>query len=95
MPIFHKVIKKTYKIITYKIITYIILMHPIAFYIKYLIEECYEEDYDPYYAENWLDNYCYTYTFVEWYFFYRRKTQFKCYKHTPTKLIIGSYVYNY
>ena len=29
----------------------------ITSYITYLIEECYEEDYDPYYAENWLDNY--------------------------------------
>ena len=38
-------------------------------YMKYLIKECYEEDYDPVYAETWLDNYCFEYTFVEWYFF--------------------------
>ena len=72
---------------------------PIHNYIKYLIEECYKEDYDPYYAENWLDNYCYQYTFSEWYFLYRRKMKLHHqhiklneypYKNTPVKLIIGS-----
>jgi hypothetical protein len=40
-------------------------IHPINSYIKYLIQECYEEDYDAYNAEMWFDNYCYEYTFVE------------------------------
>ena len=70
-------------------------IHPIAAYIKYLIQECYEEDYDPYYAEMWFDNYCYEYTFVEWYFLYRRKMKFNYYKHTPIKLIIGSDILKY
>jgi hypothetical protein len=61
----------------------------IASYIKYLIHDCYEEDYNPYNAEMYYDNYCYEYTFIEWYFLYRRKMRFN-YKHTPIKLIIGS-----
>lgn len=69
-------------------------IHPFVSYLKYLIIDCYEEDYDPYYAEYWYDNYCYEYTFVEWYFLYRRfklrKNKSKFYKHTPIKLIIGS-----
>jgi hypothetical protein len=65
------------------------VIHPFTFYLKYLIHECYEEDYDPYYAETWLDNYCYEYTFAEWYFLYRRKIKLNDYKHTPTKLKIG------
>jgi hypothetical protein len=65
------------------------VIHPFTSYLKYLIHECYEEDYDPYYAENWLDNYCYEYTFAEWYFLYRKKTKLNHYKHTPTKLKIG------
>lgn len=69
-------------------------MEPIVSYIKYLIHECYEEDYDPYYAKMWFDNYCYEYTFVEWYFLYRKKRMnFTYYKHTPIKLIIGSDIY--
>ncbi len=43
-----------------------------------------------YYAENWLDNYCYEYTFVEWYFLYRIKMKLNHYKHYPNKSIIGS-----
>ena len=66
-------------------------IHSIASYIKYLTQECYEEDYDPYYAETWIDNYCYEYTFVEWYFLYRRKMKFSYY--TPMKLIIGTDIY--
>ena len=66
-------------------------IHPLASYIKYIIKECYEEDYDPLYAESWRDNYCYEYTFAEWYFLYRRKKNLNHYKHTPAKLIIGSY----
>jgi len=65
-------------------------MHPLSRYIKYIIEDCYEEDYDPYFAETWRDNYCYEYTFVEWYFLYRKKMKLNNYKHTPTKLIIRS-----
>jgi hypothetical protein len=48
-------------------------LNPITSYIKYLIHECYEEDYDPYNSDMWYDNYCYEYTFVEWYFLYRKK----------------------
>jgi hypothetical protein len=69
-------------------------INPFVSYIKYLINECYEEDYDPHYAESWRDNYCYEYTFVEWYFLYRRrKMNHKKYKHTPIILIIGSDIY--
>jgi hypothetical protein len=66
-------------------------------YLKYLINDCYEEDYDPFYAESWYSNYCFEYTFSEWYFLYRKqKIQYKekekgkpkIYKHTPDKLII-------
>ena len=69
--------------------------NPIAVYMKYLIEDCYLEDYNPLYAEFWYDNYCYNYTFMEWYFLHRKWFNFKkiknmCYKHTPTKLIIRS-----
>ena len=65
-------------------------MYPLNSYLKYLIHECYEEDYDPYYAETWRDNYCYEYTFVEWYFLYRKKNKLNHYKTTPIKLNIGS-----
>lgn len=37
--------------------------------IKYVIEDCYKEDYDPYTAEYWYDNYCFEYILVEWYFY--------------------------
>ena len=62
-------------------------------YIKYLINDCYKEDYDPFYAESWYSNYCFEYTFSEWYFLYRKhkiqeKGKGKKYKHTPDKLII-------
>ena len=66
-------------------------------YINYLFEECYQEDYNPFYAESWHDNYCYDYTFSEWYFLYRKrlnynssksKTKINKYKHTPDKLVI-------
>ena len=42
--------------------------------MKYIIEDCYEEDYDPYTAEFWYDNYCFEYSFIEWYFLYRKKS---------------------
>ena len=67
------------------------MINPMIIYIKYLVEECYEEDYDPYFAEFWYDNYCFSYTFTEWYFLYKKKMKFsKNYTHTPTKLIIGN-----
>jgi len=34
--------------------------------MKYVINDCYKEDYDPYYAKTWFDNYCFNYTFIEW-----------------------------
>ena len=33
--------------------------------IKYVIKDCYEEDYYPYTAEYYSDNYCFEYTFIE------------------------------
>lgn len=67
--------------------------------IKYLIDDCYKEDYDPFWSENYRDNYCVDYDFYEWYYLYRY--QFKLdglinnikkykYKHTPKILTIGS-----
>lgn len=65
-------------------------MNPIAFYMNYLIEDCYKEDYDPQYAESYYDNYFFEYTFIEWYFLYRKRFNLQIkYKHTPNKLIIG------
>jgi len=72
--------------------------------MKYLVEDCYEEDYDPYTAELWSDNFCFEYSFYEWYYLYRwneklgglltinRKHNNKknIYKHTPKLLTIGS-----
>jgi hypothetical protein len=68
--------------------------------IKYLIEDCYEEDYDPFWSENYSDNYCFEYSFCEWYYLYRyqfklggllthKKYNYK-YKHAPKILLIGS-----
>jgi hypothetical protein len=62
--------------------------------MKYIIEDCYEEDYDPYTAEYYNDNFSFEYTFVEWYFLYRKNRIYKGkknpkYKHTPSKLLIG------
>lgn len=73
------------------------MTNQIIHYINYLFEDCYLEDYNPLYAEFWYDNYCYDYTFSEWYFLYRKrlnynfsksKTKINKYRHTPTKLII-------
>ena len=73
------------------------MTNKIMHYINYLFEDCYLEDYNPFYAEFWYDNYCYAYTFSEWYFLYRKRlnyhsskigTKINKYKHTPTKLII-------
>ena len=65
--------------------------------MKYVINDCYKEDYDRYTAEDYYDNYCFQYTFSEWYFLYRKrlnynssksKTKINKYKHTPDKLVI-------
>jgi len=63
-------------------------------YIKYLFENCYEEDYNIYDYDNINDMYCNNYTFKEWYFRYRKlwclnKSKVNNYKCTPAKLIIG------
>jgi hypothetical protein len=68
--------------------------------IKYLIEDCYQEDYDPFWSENYSDNYCFEYSFYEWYYLYRyqfklgglinKRKKFYKYKHTPKILTIGS-----
>ena len=39
--------------------------------IKYIIEDCYKKDYSPYTSEHWSDNYCFHYSFSEWYYLYR------------------------
>lgn len=62
--------------------------------MKYVIEDCYEEDYDPYTAEFWYDNYCFEYSFIEWYFLYRKNHIYKRkkdvkYKHTPKLIPVG------
>jgi hypothetical protein len=68
--------------------------------LKYVIDECYENDYDPYYIETWYCNYCNDYSFSQWYFMYRRlwviNSQYnttnknkKCYKHTPRIIPVG------
>ena len=70
--------------------------------IKYLIDDCYEKDYNPYTAKKWHDNYCFRYSFYEWYYSYRiqsrlwstfnrnkiKKNIYK-YKHTPKILLVG------
>ena len=73
-------------------------VHPLASYLHYLITDCYEEDYDPMYAEYWYDNFCFQNTFSEWYFIYRKrfqlnKTKKNHYQQTPAKLIIGADIY--
>lgn len=57
-------------------------------YMKYLIEDCYEEDHNPFTSETWRDNYCYEYTFSEWYFMYRKRW------HHPKKLNIKKEITN-
>lgn len=74
--------------------------HPIAIYMKYLIDECYGEDFDPY--ANEIHYFSYNYSFSEWYFLYRNhriynnskkkyllncRRKFRC---TPRQLVIGS-----
>ena len=71
-------------------------------YINYLFEDCYLEDYNPFYAEFWYDNYCYDYTFSEWYFLLRKRlnynsskigTKISKYRHTPAEIIIRTSFY--
>ena len=73
-------------------------------YINYLFEDCYLEDYNPFYAEGWYDNYCYDHTFSEWYFLLRKRLNYNSskietkknkykYKHTPAKIIIRTSFY--
>jgi len=62
--------------------------------MKYVIEDCYEEDYNPYTAEDYFDNFCFEYTFVEWYFSYRKnhinkRVKNPKYKHTPEIILVG------
>lgn len=75
-------------------------MSSLVQYIKYLIEDCYEEDYNPDLAQTWRDNYCFQYSFKEWYFKYRKNKIYKLYNYdrnryyvTPDKLLIGGDVY--
>jgi hypothetical protein len=61
--------------------------------IKYVIEDCYKEDYDPYMYEDIYDDYRYHYTFKEWYFLYRKFYILigkKRYKNTPHPTFVGS-----
>ena len=63
--------------------------------IKYVIEDCYEEDYDTYNYEDIYDDYRYHYTFKEWYFLYRKwfvLKQKNIYKHTPHPTYVGNYI---
>jgi hypothetical protein len=67
----------------------------VASYLNYLITDCYEEDYDPMYSEDWHDNFYFHFSFSEWYFIYRKrfqlnKTKKNHYLQTPAKLIIGA-----
>jgi hypothetical protein len=80
------------------------MTNQIRHYINYLFDECYQEDYNPFYAEFWYDNYCYHYTFSEWYFLLRKRlnynynysnigTKINNYQHTPAELIIRKSFY--
>ena len=45
-------------------------------------------------AEFWHDNYCFEYSFIEWYFLYRKNHIYKRkkdakYKHTPKLIPVG------
>lgn len=78
------------------------MTNQINHYINYLFEDCYLEDYNPFYAEGWYDNYCYDYTFSEWYFLLRKRLNYNSsknkikinnYKHTPAEIIIRTSFY--
>ena len=79
-----------------EIVNYIFLFvqGPTNKLMKYVIEDCYEEDYDPYTAEYLHDNFCFEYSFIEWYFLYRKNHIYKRkkeakYKHTPKLIPVG------
>lgn len=60
--------------------------------MKYIMKECYEKDYDPYYCETIYDDYHYNYTFKEWYFLYRKWwiiNDKNIYTLTPYPIYIG------
>jgi hypothetical protein len=78
------------------------MTNQIRHYINYLFEDCYQEDYNPFYAEFWYDNYCYHYTFSEWYFLLRKRLNYNYsksrakinnYQHTPAEIIIRTSFY--
>jgi len=67
-----------------------------------VIKNGYKEDYNPFTAEQFTDNYCFQYHFSEWYYLYRIQTKLggintkhnikknnQLYKHTPNLLLIG------
>lgn len=63
--------------------------------MNYVIEDCYKEDYCPHTAEDWYDNFCFQYSFKEWYFLYRKYCVYNNnkntkYKHTPQIILVGS-----
>jgi hypothetical protein len=60
-------------------------IHPIAKYIKYLYNDCYEEDYDAFWSEYHYDNYSYHYSFLEWYFLYRRQNKLHSFEFRVTR----------
>jgi hypothetical protein len=60
--------------------------------MKYVIEDCYKEDYCHYTAEHWYDNFCFHYSFNEWYFLYRKyhiNNKKSKYKHMPSIILVG------
>jgi hypothetical protein len=63
--------------------------------MNYVIEDCYKEDYCPHTAEYWYDNFCFHYSFKEWYFLYRKccvynKNKNAKYKHMPQIIFVGN-----
>lgn len=80
-----------------EILNYIFLFvqSPTNQLMKYVICDCYEEYYDPYTAEYIHDNYCFEYSFKEWYFLYRKNHIYKRlrisrYKHTSKIILVGN-----
>lgn len=87
-----------------KIFSYLREIPPTYELMKYVIQECYEEDFDTdadLYEEHeidYYDNYCFQYSFYEWYFFYRKNyirskaklnRNNKKYYHTPKIIHVG------
>lgn len=67
--------------------------HPLSNMINYLIKNFYEKDFNPIIAEYWFDNYCYHYSFSQWYFYVIRKRiihNYVFYGLTPKILSIGN-----